>query len=239
MKKLFKYLTLFSLILCFAVLTSACEQDKIYYTINKIDNVNIYIEKDGRLIKNQNGSLNKDQEFYIWLVVNDGFTLSEGFYVLINGNNLSMTKYDGNSYKSDGIKMDEDFTVDLQGEIEQIGYIIENISFSCEDEVLENYMLRFDDNTMQKLNLDYSISLLDFKNLYQNNSIPLIYHYGDELEIYLYAVNNVYQVDIDMELTDLYGNTLYNFGKGFNHSGELQFTVWFIGNTKNIIMEFK
>lgn len=129
------------MIFCFAFLTSACGQDKIYYTVNKIDNVNIYIEKDGRLIKNQNGSLNKDQEFYIWLVVNDGFTLSEGFYVLVNGNNLSMTKYDGNSYKSDSIKMDEDFTIDLQGEIEQTGYIIENISFSCEDEVLGNYML--------------------------------------------------------------------------------------------------
>ena len=81
------------MILCFAFLTSACGQDKIYYTVNKIDNVNIYIEKDGRLIKNQNGSLNEDQEFYIWLVVNDGFTLSEDFSVLINGNNLSMTKY--------------------------------------------------------------------------------------------------------------------------------------------------
>lgn len=237
MKKLFKYLTLFSLIFCLAFLTSACGQDKIYYTVNKIDNVNIYIEKDGRLIKNQNGSLNKDQEFYVWLVIDDGFVLSEDFSVLINGNSVSMTKYDGNSYKSNSIKMDEDFTIDLQGEIEQTGYIIENITFSCEDEILKNFMLRFDNKTMEKLSLDNSISLLDFKDFYQNNDLKLIYNYGDEMELYLYSPSNAY--NLDLALTDTHGKNLYNYGKGYNSYGELQFSIWFISQAKNIVIEFK
>lgn len=220
-------------------LSISCSQEKIYYTISQINNINIYIEKDGRLVKNQNGSLNKNQEFYVWLIVDNGFALNKNSYLIINNTRFDLIKHDGQSFKSESVKIKENFSITLHGEVKQTEYMIENIVFSCEDQVLEKFMLRFDDNTMQKLNLDYSMSLLDFKNLYKSNSIPLIYHYGDELEIYLYAVNNVYQVDIDMELTDLYGNTLYNFGKGFNHSGELQFTVWFIGNTKNIIMEFK
>ena len=235
MKKLFKGLTLFSLIFCFAFLTSACGQDKIYYTVNKIDNVNIYIEKDGRLIKNQNGSLIKDQEFYIWLVIDDSFTLSEDFSVLINGNNLSMKKYDGNSYRSDSIKMDKDFTIDLQGEIEQTGYIIENITFSCEDEILKNFMLRFDNKTMEILSLDHSLSLLDFKNLYQKQS--LVFNHGDSLVIYLTRLSEASQIDI--VLTDSQGNYLYNYGKGYNANGELQISIWFVGQEKNIIIDFK
>ena len=237
MKKLFKCLTLFSLIFCLAFIVLGCGQDKIYYTVNKIDNVNIYIEKDGRLIKNQNGSLNKDQEFYIWVVVNDGFTLSEDFSVLVNDNSVSMTKYDGHSYKSNSIKMDEDFTIDLQGEIEQTGYIIENITFSCEDEILKNFMLRFDNKTMEKLSLDNSISLLDFKNLYQNNDLKLIYNYGDEMELYLYSPSNAY--NLDLALTDTQGKNLYNYGKGYNSYGELRFSIWFISQAKNIVIEFK
>lgn len=237
MKKLFKCLTLFSLIFCLAFIVLGCGQDKIYYTVNKIDNVNIYIEKDGRLIKNQNGSLNKDQEFYVWLVIDDGFVLSEDFSVLINGNSVSMTKYDGNSYKSNSIKMDEDFTIDLQGEIEQTGYIIENITFSCEDEILKNFMLRFDNKTMEKLSLDNSISLLDFKDFYQNNDLKLIYNYGDEMELYLYSPSNAY--NLDLALTDTHGKNLYNYGKGYNSYGELQFSIWFVGQEKNIIIGFK
>lgn len=237
MKKLFKCLTLFSLIFCLAFIVLGCGQDKIYYTVNKIDNVNIYIEKDGRLIKNQNGSLNKDQEFYVWLVIDDGFVLSEDFSVLINGNSVSMTKYDGNSYKSNSIKMDEDFTIDLQGEIEQTGYIIENITFSCEDEILKNFMLRFDNKTMEKLSLDHSLSLLDFKDFYQNNDLKLIYNYGDEMELYLYSPSNAY--NLDLALTDTHGKNLYNYGKGYNSYGELQFSIWFVGQEKNIIIGFK
>lgn len=237
MKKLFKCLTLFSLIFCLAFIVLGCGQDKIYYTVNKIDNVNIYIEKDGRLIKNQNGSLNKDQEFYVWLVIDDGFVLSEDFSVLVNDNSVSMTKYDGNSYKSNSIKMDEDFTIDLQGEIEQTGYIIENITFSCEDEILKNFMLRFDNKTMEKLSLDNSISLLDFKDFYQNNDLKLIYNYGDEMELYLYSPSNAY--NLDLALTDTHGKNLYNYGKGYNSYGELQFSIWFVGQEKNIIIGFK
>lgn len=237
MKKLFKCLTLFSLIFCLAFIVLGCGQDKIYYTVNKIDNVNIYIEKDGRLIKNQNGSLNKDQEFYIWLVIDDGFVLSEDFSVLVNDNSVSMTKYDGNSYKSNSIKMDEDFTIDLQGEIEQTGYIIENITFSCEDEILKNFMLRFDNKTMEKLSLDHSLSLLDFKDFYQNNDLKLIYNYGDEMELYLYSPSNAY--NLDLALTDTHGKNLYNYGKGYNSYGELQFSIWFVGQEKNIIIDFK
>ena len=237
MKKLFKCLTLFSLIFCLAFIVLGCGQDKIYYTVNKIDNVNIYIEKDGRLIKNQNSSLNKDQEFYIWLVIDDGFVLSEDFSVLVNDNSISMTKYDGNSYKSNSIKMDEDFTIDLQGEIEQTGYIIENITFSCEDEILKNFMLRFDNKTMEKLSLDNSISLLDFKDFYQNNDLKLIYNYGDEMELYLYSPSNAY--NLDLALTDAHGKNLYNYGKGYNSYSELQFSIWFISQAKNIVIEFK
>ena len=237
MKKLFKCLTLFSLIFCLAFIVLGCGQDKIYYTVNKIDNVNIYIEKDGRLIKNQNGSLNKDQEFYVWLVIDDGFVLSEDFSVLVNDNSVSMTKYDGNSYKSNSIKMDEDFTIDLQGEIEQTGYIIENITFSCEDEILKNFMLRFDNKTMEKLSLDHSLSLLDFKDFYQNNDLKLIYNYGDEMELYLYSPSNAY--NLDLALTDTHGKNLYNYGKGYNSYGELQFSIWFVGQEKNIIIDFK
>ena len=225
------------MIFCLAFIVLGCGQDKIYYTVNKIDNVNIYIEKDGRLIKNQNGSLNKDQEFYVWLVIDDGFVLSEDFSVLVNDNSVSMTKYDGNSYKSNSIKMDEDFTIDLQGEIEQTGYIIENITFSCEDEILKNFMLRFDNKTMEKLSLDNSISLLDFKDFYQNNDLKLIYNYGDEMELYLYSPSNAY--NLDLALTDTHGKNLYNYGKGYNSYGELQFSIWFISQEKNIIIGFK
>ena len=225
------------MIFCLAFIVLGCGQDKIYYTVNKIDNVNIYIEKDGRLIKNQNGSLNKDQEFYIWLVIDDSFTLSEDFSVLINGNSVFMSIYDGHSYKSNSIKMDEDFTIDLQGEIEQTGYIIENIAFSCEDEILKNFMLRFDNKTMEKLSLDHSLSLLDFKNFCQNNDLKLIYNYGDEMELYLYSPSNAY--NLDLALTDTQGKNLYNYGKGYNSYGELQFSIWFISQAKNIVIEFK
>ena len=225
------------MIFCLAFIVLGCGQDKIYYTVNKIDNVNIYIEKDGRLIKNQNGSLNKDQEFYIWLVIDDSFTLSEDFSVLINGNSVFMSIYDGHSYKSNSIKMDEDFTIDLQGEIEQTGYIIENIAFSCEDEILKNFMLRFDNKTMEKLSLDHSLSLLDFKNFCQNNDLKLIYNYGDEMELYLYSPSNAY--NLDLALTDTHGKNLYNYGKGYNSYGELQFSIWFISQAKNIVIEFK